>query len=189
MIVYSRVSVQPASEPVTLEDMKAFLKVDGSDDDALITSLISVARISCEIYAGLSFITQTRVVKMDSFNCKDVILPYGPVQSVTSIAYVDENDAPQTINTGYTLDTQSGLCKLRVTEDWPITNRVLNNVVITYVAGEASANELVKHAIKMQAASLYENRQDEIIGNTANILNWNSASILDTIKVYWNAEI
>ncbi len=126
---------------------------------------------------------------MDRFNCKDVILPYGPVQSITSLAYVDEDDAPQTITTGYTLDTQSGLSKLRVTDDWPVTNNILNNVVITYVAGQATASALVQHAIKMQVASMYENRQDEITGSTANLVNWNSAAILDSIKVYWNAEI
>lgn len=189
MIVYSRVSVQPASEPVSLEDMKVFLKVDGSDEDALITSLISVARQLCETYAGLSFITQTRVVKMDRFNCKDVILPYGPVQSITSLAYVDEDDAPQTITSGYTLDTQSGLSKLRVNDDWPVTNNILNNVVITYVAGQATASALVQHAIKMEVATLYENRQNEITGNITHMISYNSAMLLDTIKVYWNAEI
>ena len=39
-----------ASEPITLTEAKNFLRVDGSDDDALITALISAAREMCEQY-------------------------------------------------------------------------------------------------------------------------------------------
>jgi len=189
MILYSRVSVAPGSEPITLSEAKAFLKVDGTDEDALIGSLISVARQVCETYAGLSFAAQTRVVKLDRFPCRDVILPYGPVNTITSIAYVDEDEAPQTITSGYTLDTQSGLSKIRITERWPSTNRVMNNVVITYTTGYASVPEVVKHAIKMTLGTLYENRQDEIVGTSSQVLSWNSQSLLDTVKVYWDAEV
>jgi uncharacterized phiE125 gp8 family phage protein len=192
MILYSRVSVAPASEPITLEEAKAFLRVDGTDEDALITSLISVARSVCETYAGLSFAAQTRVVKLDRFPCsdKDIILPYGPVTAVTSVAYSDEDGNPQTVASGgYTVDMQSGLSKIRITESWPSTDRIMNNVVVTYTAGYATVPEVAKHAIKMTLASLYENRQDEVVGTVTTLLNWNSQALLDTIKVYWDAEV
>ena len=38
----------PATEPVTLADAKAHLRVDGTDEDAYITGLIGVARVAAE---------------------------------------------------------------------------------------------------------------------------------------------
>jgi uncharacterized phiE125 gp8 family phage protein len=189
MILYSRVSVAPGSEPITLAEAKAFLRVDGTDEDALIGSLISVARGVCETYAGLSFAAQTRVVKLDRFYCKDIILPYGPVNTITSIEYSDEDGNAQTVTEGYTLDTQSGLSKIRVTDSWPYTDRIMNNVVVTYTTGYAVIPEVVKHAIKMTVATLYENRQDEIVGTSSQVLSWSSQALLDTVKVYWDAEV
>ncbi len=40
-------------DPISLADAKLFLRVDISDDDALITSLITVAREYCETFTGL----------------------------------------------------------------------------------------------------------------------------------------
>lgn len=192
MIIYSKVTEAPASEPVTVDEAKAWCKVDGTDEDAIFTRLIKVSRIMCESYAGLSFITQTRVVKLDRFTCRDVILPYGPVTAVTEFAYKDGNGDAQTVAADtYTLDTQSGLAKVRVTDTWPDTDRTLNNVEITYTAGydDEEVPEIAKQAILMQVATMYENRQDEVIGSSANVINYSSQMLLDTIKVYWNAEV
>jgi uncharacterized phiE125 gp8 family phage protein len=188
MIVYSRVTTAPAEEPVTLEEAKLFLRVDGSDEDALITSLITVARQVCEAYAGLSFITQTRSVKLDRFS-GDLALPYGPVDPDSiEVEYIDSDDADQTLDpASYYIDVQSGLAKLRVNSDgWPGTNRTLNNVVVTYDAGyenAAAVPEVIKLAIKKRIAFDYEKRGDE----SEYSHQWQD--LLDTVKVYWNAEV
>ena len=187
MIIYSR--GEAATYPITVDEAKIHLRVDGTDEDTYIASLIKVATSLCEAYAGLSFITRTRTIKVDSFYGKDLILPYGPVTAITSIEYVDSDDASQTIDSGdYTLDMSSGMAKVRVTESWPYTNLTLNNVVITYVAGRATAAdvpEIVKQAIKATVANLFENRgESEKPGG----LSWLAMDLLDTVKVYWNAE-
>lgn len=41
------------TEPVTLADMKAYLRVDFTDDDDLITALITAARMKCEKTLGM----------------------------------------------------------------------------------------------------------------------------------------
>ena len=43
-----KIAEAPASEPLLLEEIKVFLKVDTTADDALITSLISSARVYAE---------------------------------------------------------------------------------------------------------------------------------------------
>jgi hypothetical protein len=54
-----RLTTAPASEPVTLAEAKDYARVDTSDSDTLITSLIKVARRRVESETGLALITQT----------------------------------------------------------------------------------------------------------------------------------
>ena len=41
---------QPTQEPVALEEIKEYLRIDGDDEDVLLTSLITAARCYCEDY-------------------------------------------------------------------------------------------------------------------------------------------
>ena len=56
-----------ASEPITLTEAKNFLRVDGSDDDTLISALISAAREMCESYCRRILVTTTIVEYFDGF--------------------------------------------------------------------------------------------------------------------------
>jgi uncharacterized phiE125 gp8 family phage protein len=188
MIIYSNANL-PATLPVSLAEMKLWLKLDADDttEDALLNSLILAATKECEGYTGLSFITRTRTIKLTSFRGRDLILPYGPVTALTSITYTDEDGNEDTlIDAGdYTLDSASGLAKVRITDSWPYTNDILNNATVTYVAGYADAAavpEVIKLAIKKRVAFHYEKRGDE----QAESKDW--IALLDTVKVYWNAE-
>jgi uncharacterized phiE125 gp8 family phage protein len=185
MIIYSNATL-PTELVVSLTEVKAWLKIDGTDEDTLLTSLIASATAECEAYAGLSFITRTRTVSLTHFHGKDILLPYGPVTELTSIEYVDQDDADQTIDDAdYSIDMASGLARVRVTETWPSTNRTLSNVVVTYVAGyedAAAVPEIIKTAIKKKVALDYEKRGDTNEDSEA----W--MRTLDRIKVYWNAE-
>lgn len=187
MILYSRVTDKPTAYPVTLDEVKIHLRVDGTAEDTLIEDQIKVATRMAENYTGLSLSTQTRTVKMDRFN-GDIKLPYGPVQSVTSVVYLDDEDAEQTVAAeDYIVDQQSGLSKIRVNESWPYTNRSLNNVVVTYVAGYDLEDVPVeaKEGIKKLVSRLYQKRGDD---DGSALLTPEIMDTLDPIKVYWDAE-
>lgn len=202
MIVYSRVTDQPEFEPVSLADAKTHLEYTGTAKNAYINSLIKTARRICEGYSGLSFVTQERSVKMDHFPAvKSYIeVPYGPVQTIDSFTYLNENGTTTTMveDTDYIVDTHSGICRLFPIDDngeidlWPTDVKWRPNAItIQYTAGYDEAvneplPEQAKQAMLMQIGAMFEQREDARGGEVTMIV-WNSMSILDTIKVTWNA--
>jgi uncharacterized phiE125 gp8 family phage protein len=209
MITYSRVTEQPANEPVSLSDAKVHLEYTGTAKNAYITSLIKSARRICEGYSGLSFVTQTRQIKMDIFpsNGAFILVPYGPVQSIESFTYLNDDGTTTTMveNTDFIADYHSSVCRLFAVDEngeidsWPTDLRDRPQAItISYVAGYDEAineplPELVKQAILLQVASMFENRQDEVAGSINmmnwNTINWNSIHLLDSVKVSWNANV
>jgi len=189
MIHYSKVIQPNYHDPVWLSEAKDHLNIESDDTskDALITQKIVTASAMCEKYAGLSFMTQTRRVTLDSF-CGDVILPYGPVQSIDSFVYLDSDDVEQPVDAAdYTLDTNSALAKVRVTDSWPTTSGTMNNVQIDYIAGVDNAVDVfpeAREAIFRLVAKLFEHRGDS---NDGGLMSEEITDLLDTIKVYWYA--
>ena len=89
----------PASEPVTLSEAKAQLRIDDAFtvDDDYIGALISSARERCENYCNQFFTQQDIAIVFDSSPSGSAYIPYTGL-TVTSVTYIDENDATQTIN-------------------------------------------------------------------------------------------
>lgn len=76
------------TEPVTLDEAKAFLKVDYNDSDDLIKDLITSAREMIEEYCSVSMVTHT--VSAVGHGTIEEQLRFYPVTSGT-IAMTDEN--------------------------------------------------------------------------------------------------
>src|SRR5437868_4378259 len=150
MVVYSKVTSAPATEPVTTTEAKTHLRVTGSADDTYITTLIKVARQVCEVYSQLSFITQTRQIKLDAFpSCDRAIrLPYGPVTAITASGFQYSKDDGTTYTmvagTDYVLDTHSDIARITPIDGWPTdvkdTTETNNAVVVSYTAGYGAAS-------------------------------------------------
>src|SRR5690348_16556758 len=102
-----RLIADPATEPVSLAEAKAHLRVTASDEDALISALIIAAREAAEHELGRALITQTWEKTLDLF--PDAIeLTNPPVQSVASVQYLDIDGVEQTLSSvSYTLDNAS----------------------------------------------------------------------------------
>ncbi|MGH2506356.1 MAG: head-tail connector protein, partial [Ktedonobacteraceae bacterium] len=142
-------SADPQREPVELEDMKLHLRIDQDVEDDYIRGLVVAAREYVENYCRRSLITQTWELYLDHFpqefypifdgwewwtwrseqarklRRKNVIyLSHGDVQSITSIAYTDETDTPQTLSSDqYQLSTKGQQARLYPVplQPWPAT--------------------------------------------------------------------
>lgn len=72
------------TEPVTLTQAKAHLIITFTDDDTLITSLITQARKAIEEYCAISIVAKTVTLTAFLYKCWE--LPYGPVTGILSVA-------------------------------------------------------------------------------------------------------
>jgi phage conserved hypothetical protein, phiE125 gp8 family len=96
-----KVTTGPSSEPLTLSEVKAFLKVDGSDEDGLITLLIQAAREGVEKYCTLALLPQTITEYFGKFEQYGLRLSISPLISVTSVTYTAVGSTTQTLSTDY----------------------------------------------------------------------------------------
>lgn len=158
------------AEPVSLEEAKLSLRVDGDGDDELIEFYISAARSYIERVSrpAMVMMTQTCVYVADAFPDGDTLelRPY-PLQSVTSVVYTDAAGGSHTISpSDYLVDTvsQPGRIRLKATASWPgVTLAVMNGFAVTFVAGYGGVGSSVplelRQAILLLVAHWYENRE------------------------------
>lgn len=157
----------PASAPVTTAEAKSHLRVDISDDDTLIDDLVAGAREYFEEVADKTLFTTTWKLILDGWPAKSYIeLPRPPLQSVTSVVYVDSDGNSNTFSSSsYDVETERtpGRIQLGYGKSWPsATLRPASPITITYVAGwsnVANIPERYKQAIKLMVGHWYENRE------------------------------
>lgn len=166
----------PAVEPLVLADVKNFINVSHTDDDALITSLIKAARQHVEQTYNVALINQTWDFTLDEFpQYKETSDPDAlieplikPVSSVTSITYYDAANVLQTLSaSAYELVANN--------YGWPYIRRAYNNfwpetydrtdavkvrIVAGYGASGANVPEPVKIGMSMFVKFMYDNRED-----------------------------
>lgn len=165
-------------EPVTLAEAKAQCFVSHSDDDALIARYVSEAVSRVESMTNRALITQTRVLQIDRFprgKNQVIELPGGNIQSVTSIAYQDADNATQSLGASIyetDLNTMAGTGRIGLAHDqeWPETSERGLPVTITYVAGwpgtgspldyTVNVPDAIRAAILRLVADAYRNRGD-----------------------------
>lgn len=171
----------PAEEPVTLEMLKAHLRLSGSAEDADLSLQLAAARQHCEAFTGLCFVDRAVSLFMDVWPqqgsddwwdgvreapvqsaCDTLALPVRPVQEIEGIYVYGANGEASAINAGaYEADTAGG--RIRLTGAAPQGGRALNGIEIRLVAGHGAAAAvpaIFKQAVRQLAAHLYANRGD-----------------------------
>jgi len=178
----------PDTEPITLAELKAHIDYTASDRDDYLNALIAVSRRYVERRTERSLYTQTWQLALDSFpgNLGTIVLPRGPVQSITTVAYVDSNGDDQTVSADdYQLDNNREPARLAParTSTWPSSDPdTLAAVKITYVTGwddEANIPDDFKHAIKLLASHFFENPSAVTVEGTPKYVPMTVRMLLD----------
>lgn len=144
---------------------KTQLKVDHTDEDTFIGTLITVARQIAEEYCNRSFVTQTWKSYMNEWPSDGVIrLPMGKTISVVGIDYsVSAAHDTELATSGYNTGLETDIGLIKPVDSWPETDSDYpNSIEIETTCGYGNAAAVPKtivQAVKIILSDLYENRQ------------------------------
>lgn len=153
----------PATEPVSLAEAKAFLRVDGEAEDELIASLIGAARARIERAAGRAMIAQDWRVRFDALPPGRVLaLPVRPVLAVTAVRIADAGGVLQPLDEAdYEVDAAGGRVAIKAAV---VPGRRLGGIEVDvsagYGAAASSVPEDLRQAVRLLVADAYANRGD-----------------------------
>jgi uncharacterized phiE125 gp8 family phage protein len=162
----------PAVEPVTVADAKAHMRIDGSNEDVLIASLLLTSRLHIEVALSLALITQSWTLTLSRWpGSRDVELPLTPLRSIDEVRVKNAAGVANVVPAeSYLVDLASRPARLL----WNKTARPepqirANGIEIDMTAGFGSTGDSVpaplKHAMLMLTAHWYEHRDPEEIGS------------------------
>jgi hypothetical protein len=205
----------PTHEPLEVVEAKEYLRVTGSAEDRLIATLIREARQQFDgpmAWFSRALITQTWLLTLDQFpqiwtgmwpyadphlyapkpgitNVRQdsIVVPLPPLQSVTSITYLDNTGSQQVLDPAtYVVDTKSEPGEIYPIYGtvWPVTQYMPNAVSVTFVAGYGNAPtvpEAIKVWMKQVVAYRYDNRS--LLTQLPTSMYWSLANY----KVAWLA--
>ena len=147
----------PASEPLSVEETKLFLRVDGTGEDAVIARMIAAAREAAEAYLRVALVSQHWQLAFDGYAPVCVALPYSPVQRVSAVRVLDAAGQASTVDAAaYHVNAAN----TQLVFDQQVSG---HRVEIDYVAGYGDAAADVPAAIRQgllhHVAAMFEERE------------------------------
>jgi len=168
----------PTAHAVDFDDLKDHLRITHDDDDPYVSAVLEAAQAYVELYLNRKLVTQTWKAFFDDWPDGDAIyLPFGQLSSVTHVKYTDSDTDQSTFSSDdYIVDTDSepGRVVLGYNESWPTATLYPSNPIeVQFVCGYGDPSSVpmpIKHAIKITAADLYENRETILVGTITSSL-------------------
>lgn len=186
----------PTFTPVTLEEVKDHVRVEGAEDDPYLENQVIPAAVEeSQRYCRRQWCTATYDFVRGAFpgvgenGLSEIRLPLPPLQSVTHVKYYDADGTLQTFSsTKYHVDTfeAPGRIVLADGEAWPTIQRRPNPVQIRFLCGYATAAAVpanVKHAILLLAGAFFAHREPFVTGMTVTAIPDRFFSLLDPFLV------
>lgn len=155
----------PTDPLVPINVLKGHLRVDGSEEDVLISAYLAAASAHIDGpggWLGRSIGIQTLQLTGSAL-CGKIKLPCGPVRSVKSIDYVDPSGAEATVPEAYYRLVDDHLV-LAHGASWPALRGDDGGVRIQFDAGYDDPPPAVAAAVMLMTGDLYANREGAING-------------------------
>lgn len=189
----------PSGSIVAMSDIYDPLRVDLLDspaepvDATLITALRDAAEAYLDGHAGImgrALLTQTWDLKLHYLPAV-ITLPLPPLQSVTSITYLDTEGASQTLAASVYQVVDNGNSPSQIVEaynqDYPSTRDQAQAVTVRFVAGYGAAADVpdpIKVAIKLLVSQWYDRRESVVVGKTVAELPFAVKALLGPYRVH-----
>lgn len=153
----------PMAEPLTLDDARAFLRVEHTDDDTLITALITGARMHLESDTRRAFITQTWRMTLDAWPVSGRIdVQPAPLLTVLAARVLDVDGNAQALDLQSFVPILSGTALAFV--PWAVSapGRIAGGIEFDVRVGYGDTAVLmpepIKQAMRLLIAHWYEHR-------------------------------
>lgn len=182
----------PTSEPISLAEAKAWLRLEIDEDDAIVSALISAARGAVENHARRALLTQTWKLQTRSLDeHARLVLPRAPLQSVQSFKYLVSGVATTWSSTDYVVvPGLPGRVHPIGASWWPTADDRDDAYEITFRAGHADTiagvpadvAELARTAIFLLIGHWYEHREAVIAGTIASDLPLGVATLCQALR-------
>ncbi len=170
--------ITPGAVPVSLADMKAFMKISTSSDDVLITSMLQTATTWGENYTGREFRATTWALFLDAFEDR-IHLSRAPVASITTVKHLVSAALVTVAASVYYLKKNLHYSEilLDVGQTWPTDTDEREQVIeIEFTTESYRDVDAIASAIKRHVSYWYANRGDCSDEGGGSIVKSNSAA-------------
>jgi uncharacterized phiE125 gp8 family phage protein len=173
----------PASV-ISTADLKAFLRVEHSEEDTLIEAMRVAAIQHIENMCNIGIGDRNAYVTFDVVP-KELEIPVGPVSQISAVTVGTSSGQSLIATTSYYTDLQRKPARLTfidVPSAYEHTYEKIQ-VLCNYGYNEASVPEALVHAIKLLVAHMYELRQPEVIGTISTSLKLGLESLVNPYRI------
>lgn len=181
--------VAPTVRPLTLDQVKAHLRITHADEDDVLLAFIDAA---AEWYESLTQRALTLATYRQTWDTwpsdyrrtfwGTMLLARSPVVAVTSIKYLDQSGVEQTVDPSvYRLDASGVQAKVVPIATWPSHGDRPGAIRVNYTAGVATpeeVNRLDRAALLMLVAHLDKHREITVTGTAVNPVPMSVESIV-----------
>ena len=163
-----KINATLGSEIITASEVKNYVRIDTTADDALIATMITQARIWAENFISRDIVSKNRTYYIDRTDTGLFDLPFSPVASISEI----------TINNIITTNYEIlGLDNETIELDQGSADRVK----ITYITTGLN-DSLLKQALLQLVSTYYDNRADFIASQSVSEIPSNVKVVLSSYK-------
>lgn len=156
----------PAVEPITLDEMRAYLRLDGPQEDDLVATLIKAARLLVEAQARLILIEQSWRLVLDRWPADRILrLPFAPIIAVDAISLLDGAGAVTVASPDlYGVEAASDAARIVLGAGMPDLARSAGGIRVDLRAGFGADPTMLPaplvQAVRLLVARWFENRGD-----------------------------